>query len=171
MGKKSTDPSRWDAISPDAVLRLEKVRITARKSQTSVCFVAGVTCDGVRRGQVTSAGDGSPLVFVPSELESLVARLSGSDAPSAMMRVLQEYEDERDYALRIRRQRVLFVRAGTLRQTGRIESFNAFVEKKAELEAKHPGDVLNNMPFHEALARFRAMVPIPIPTHPAPDSK
>jgi hypothetical protein len=165
-------------LSPPAPMSLSvtKVRITTRKSVTSVCFAAIVLRDGKKIGRVTSAGDGSPVVYEPSELEMALAELNVGDAEGGVMRLLALSEDARDLRRRSKR-RVLFVRDGILRQTVRLTSDAAVLARAHELERNYPRDVLNLLPPDVALEQFRALVPLPIPlnarppaTRPAPTS-
>jgi len=165
-------------LSPPAPmsLSLAKVRITTRKSVTSVCFAAIVRRDGKKIGRVTSAGDASPVVYDPPEVELALAECNAGDAEGAVMRLLALSEDARDLRRRSKR-RVLFVRDGILRQTVRLTTDAAVLTRAHELERDYPGDVLNLLRPDVAFERFRALAPLPIPanarppaTRPAPTS-
>jgi hypothetical protein len=143
-------------------LSLVKARITTRKSVTSVCFTATVTEGGTKLGRVSGAGDGSELVYDPPDLERKFAAVTSGDAAGAVLTMLQRYEDARDFRRRSKH-RVLFVRAGVLRQTKRLTSPEAIAARAVELEEKHPGAVLNLMPVEAAVELFRTMCPIPVP--------
>jgi hypothetical protein len=150
------------ATANGGTVHLARAVIRTGKSVSSVAFTVWVAAGRKRLGKVTSAGDGSPMQFEPAELEAIVASVSDGDVIAVVMRWLSESEDERDYARRLQRRRVLFVRHGRLRQSVRYATFDDYVEKKAAFEVEYPGDVLNNLEFEVAAARFRQLSPLPV---------
>jgi len=167
-------------------IELKNVKYAAFASQETSCFSATVYIDGKKAGEVENGGYGGCDNFHPHELQQrldaygatlpkTIDYLDGlsnrddggyemaQDAESLIGDLLQDYLVTRDLK-RILSTKLLFIKGNKLMQTGRAtkDKLARWLapdqrQRSAEMLGTTPTDILNLMPFDQALATYKKL--------------
>lgn len=152
-------------------IELRNVKHSAFASEETQCFEAAIYVDGKKAGHASNAGKGGMTDVWPRELEQRITAYAATlppldlgegykpapqDAESVIDGLLHEWLLARDLK-RALSGRILFVRGGELRQTGKLAAeVLASNLKRSDLREVLKADaVLNLLPQPEALALYK----------------
>jgi hypothetical protein len=149
-------------------ITLTKVKINAALSDETTCFSAEVLIDGVAAGSASNRGSGGENEYWPHELATRLHAYAATlpptpseigplaqDADAVIAEALDHWQAAKELKRKLK-DRVLWAGADGIYQTKQNPSADRLAQSIAAVAAREKVTTLNQLPFDEAVALYRA---------------